>query len=185
MFWEGQEMTEETLHQRITKRLIKQQKKSPRFSLDDMWSMFRGQRCLTKDDYGSWLGAVESNLIPANATIRREYIKSKEGKERGPYIYAYWKEGKKLRKKYIGKSFEANHFRKVFLKPYEMTAGEFQKWEFLKKRVEEGNNELAKEYWERFNDRSNRKQVSLDWAYRVVSKNLSHESSIKTGFREL
>ena len=45
--------------------------------------------------------------IPANATIRKEYIKC--GKEicqheHGPYFYAYWKdlESKKLKKKYIG-----------------------------------------------------------------------------------
>ena len=44
--------------------------------------------------------------VPKNATIRKEHVT--RGKplcyrgEHGPYYYAYWKEGKKLKKKYIG-----------------------------------------------------------------------------------
>jgi hypothetical protein len=50
---------------------------------------------------------TRAKSLPANATIRKEYIKC--GKEiceelHGPYYYAYWKdpESKKLKKKYIG-----------------------------------------------------------------------------------
>jgi hypothetical protein len=45
--------------------------------------------------------------IPENTTIRREYINCGKqlcytGEKHGPYYYAYWKEDKKLKKKYIG-----------------------------------------------------------------------------------
>jgi hypothetical protein len=50
---------------------------------------------------------TRAKSIPANATIRKEYVRC--GKEmcelkHGPYYYAYWKdpESKKLKKKYIG-----------------------------------------------------------------------------------
>ena len=50
---------------------------------------------------------TRAKSIPANATIRKEYINC--GKvvcqhKHGPYYYAYWKdpESKKLKKKYIG-----------------------------------------------------------------------------------
>jgi hypothetical protein len=43
-------------------------------------------------------------------TYRREYVKCgkkgcscAKGKGHGPYWYAYWREGKKLKKKYLGK----------------------------------------------------------------------------------
>jgi hypothetical protein len=56
--------------------------------------------------------------VPANATIRREYIKCGKipcyhGKH-GPYYYAYWKdhETKKLRKKYIGTYMSENSDKK-------------------------------------------------------------------------
>jgi hypothetical protein len=50
---------------------------------------------------------TKAKSLPANATIRKEYIKC--GKNiceelHGPYYYAYWKDPvvKKLKKKYIG-----------------------------------------------------------------------------------
>ena len=51
--------------------------------------------------------ANRAKSIPANATIRKEYIKCGKGMcelKHGPYYYAYWKdaESKKLKKKYIG-----------------------------------------------------------------------------------
>ena len=45
-----------------------------------------------------------SASIPENATFRREYVLcGKCPKKHGPYWYAYWKEGTRLRKKYVGK----------------------------------------------------------------------------------
>ena len=45
--------------------------------------------------------------IPSNATIRKEYVKCGIPAcyrcKHGPYYYAYWKEGRRLNKKYVGK----------------------------------------------------------------------------------
>jgi hypothetical protein len=45
--------------------------------------------------------------IPLNATIRREYVKCGNPdcqKSHGPYFY--WKQDKKLNKRYVGKNLE-------------------------------------------------------------------------------
>jgi hypothetical protein len=45
--------------------------------------------------------------IPENATIRQEQVRCGNPdcqQLHGPYLYAYWKDGKRLRKKYIGKT---------------------------------------------------------------------------------
>jgi hypothetical protein len=47
--------------------------------------------------------------IPLNATIRQEYVKRGNPdcqNHHGPYLYAYWKQDKKLNKRYIGKHLE-------------------------------------------------------------------------------
>jgi hypothetical protein len=51
--------------------------------------------------------ANRAKSIPKNATIRKEYVNCKKpncyrGAAHGPYYYAYWREGKKTKKKYIG-----------------------------------------------------------------------------------
>ncbi|MGC1932478.1 MAG: hypothetical protein WA667_26185 [Candidatus Nitrosopolaris sp.] len=54
--------------------------------------------------------------IPPNATIRQEYVKCGNPdcqKQLGPYLYAYWKEDKKLNKRYVGKSLEDFRLRKI------------------------------------------------------------------------
>lgn len=54
--------------------------------------------------------------IPANATIRSEFTKCGKpncDKLHGPYFYAYWKDGKKVKKRYIGKSWEAWENRQI------------------------------------------------------------------------
>lgn len=45
--------------------------------------------------------------IPEKATIRLEFIKTKNGGKAGPYYYAYWRENRKLEKKYLGKNLPA------------------------------------------------------------------------------
>jgi hypothetical protein len=47
--------------------------------------------------------ANRAKSIPKNATIRKEYVNCKKpncyrGAVHGPYYYAYWKEGKKIKK---------------------------------------------------------------------------------------
>jgi hypothetical protein len=54
--------------------------------------------------------------IPQNATARQEYVKCENPdcqNLHGPYLYAYWKEDKKLNKKYVGKKFEDFRLRRI------------------------------------------------------------------------
>ena len=50
--------------------------------------------------------------IPPNATIRQEYVKCGNPLH-GPYLYAYWKQDKKLKKRYVGKNLEDFRLRKL------------------------------------------------------------------------
>lgn len=63
-----------------------------------MSARINSQQDLTSKNYSS---------IPSNATIRKEYVKCGNPYcyrcKHGPYYYAYWKQGRKLKKKYIGK----------------------------------------------------------------------------------
>jgi len=46
--------------------------------------------------------------IPQNATIRQEYVKCGNPdcqNAHSRYLYAYWKENKKLTKRYVGKTW--------------------------------------------------------------------------------
>jgi hypothetical protein len=60
---------------------------------------------------------TDNNLeIPPNATIRQEYVKCGNPdcqNQHGPYLYAYWKQDKKLRKLYVGKNLENFRLRKL------------------------------------------------------------------------
>ena len=52
---------------------------------------------------------VDDLEIPPNATIRQEYVKcgnSDSQNLHGPYLYAYWKEDKKLKKRNVEKNLE-------------------------------------------------------------------------------
>jgi hypothetical protein len=54
--------------------------------------------------------------IPPNATIRQEYVKCGDPdcqNHHGPYLYAYWKQDKKLNKRYVGKNFGAFQLRQI------------------------------------------------------------------------
>jgi hypothetical protein len=54
--------------------------------------------------------------IPLNATIRQEYVKCGNPdclNQHGPYLYAYWKQDKKLKKRYVGKNVEDFGLRKI------------------------------------------------------------------------
>ena len=51
--------------------------------------------------------------IPPNATIRQEYVKCGHPDSHGPYLYAYWKQDKKLKKRYVGRDFEHFAIRKI------------------------------------------------------------------------
>src|SRR5215472_8078147 len=71
---------------------------------------------------------VDDLEIPPNATIRQEYVKCGDPdceNSHGPYFYAYWKQDKKLKKRYVGKNLEDFAIRqiakKVKLKPSQYT----------------------------------------------------------------
>lgn len=63
-----------------------------------MSARINSQQDLTSKNYAS---------VPSNATIRKENVKCGNSMcyrcKHGPYFYAYWKEGRRLNKKYIGK----------------------------------------------------------------------------------
>ncbi|GIU72264.1 MAG: hypothetical protein KatS3mg003_1743 [Candidatus Nitrosocaldaceae archaeon] len=52
--------------------------------------------------------------IPDSATLRYEYVYV-NNKRYGPYLYAYYREGKKLKKRYLGKSYNDYLDRKLAL----------------------------------------------------------------------
>jgi hypothetical protein len=54
--------------------------------------------------------------MPLNAMIRQEYVKCgnpDRQNSHGPYFYAYWKQDKKLKKRYVCKNLEDFGLRKI------------------------------------------------------------------------
>jgi hypothetical protein len=118
--------------------------------------------------------------IPQNATIREECVScgnvdcrrcnpaefGNEEPERqrfhSPYIYAYWKEGKKLRKRYVGKSWkdfeDSRKARAIHLRP-----SQYKKFKYIREEADSGN-ELAKKYLEL----GQNEEVSIEWAFRII-----------------
>ncbi|MFZ0897302.1 MAG: hypothetical protein WAZ77_22590 [Candidatus Nitrosopolaris sp.] len=119
------------------------------------------------------------NDFPKNATIREEYVRcgnsacqtcnlvgygndQQEQRFHGPYLYAYWKQDKKLRKRYVGKSWEDYQNSKI-AKKIDLTPTQYRKFKFV--RAEDSkDNLLAKQYLEKLKNQ----EVSIDWAYRVI-----------------
>jgi hypothetical protein len=57
-----------------------------------------------------------SPQIPPNATIRQEYVKCGNPdcqNSHAPHLCTYWKQDKKLKKRYFGKNFEHFAIRKI------------------------------------------------------------------------
>jgi hypothetical protein len=86
----------------------------PDFAPGFAWTVRLRQPTAGEDERQAKL--VQANeKLPGKAasrhyTYRREYVKCgkkgcscAKGKGHGPYWYAYWREGKKLKKKYLGK----------------------------------------------------------------------------------
>ena len=89
--------------------------------------------------------------IPLNATIRQEYVKCGNPdcqKLHGPYFYAYWKQDKKLNKRYVGKHLEDFRLRKI-AKVVKLKPSILIKFKFIEQQASKGN-VLAKEYLEKF-----------------------------------
>ena len=93
---------------------------------------------------------VDDPEIPPNATIRQEYVKCGNPdctNSHGPYLYAYWKQDKKLNKRYVGKSFEDFRLRKI-AKEIKLKPSLLIKFKFIEQQANRGN-VLAKQYLEK------------------------------------
>ena len=84
------------------------------------------------------------------ATVRHEHVRCGNPDCQhlhGPYLYAYWKDGKRLRKKYIGKTIDDLLVRKV-AKKADTTPTKMRKLKVIKEKAQ-GGNLLAQEYLEK------------------------------------
>ena len=114
--------------------------------------------------------------IPPNATIRQEYVKCGNPdcqNQHGPYLYAYWKEDKKLNKRYIGKNLEAFRLRQI-AKEIKLKPSQYAKFKFIEQQANRGN-VLAKQYIEKLR----KEEVSIDWAHRVLINSIRHQRMLK------
>jgi hypothetical protein len=119
---------------------------------------------------------VNNLEIPPNVTIRQEYVKCGNPdchNSHGPYLYAYWKQDKKLRKLYVGKNLEDFGLRKlaneIKLKPSQLI-----KLKFIQQEASKGNI-LAKQYLEKLRNG----EASIDWAHRVLINSICQQRMLK------
>jgi hypothetical protein len=113
--------------------------------------------------------------IPPNATIRQEYVKCGDPdcqNSHGPYLYAYWKQDKKLKKRYVGKNFDDFSLRKI-AKKMKVRPSQLVKFKFIEEQASKGN-VLAEQYLEKL-----KKEVSIDWAHRVLISNIRQQRMLK------
>jgi hypothetical protein len=114
--------------------------------------------------------------IPPNATIRQEYVRCGNPdcqNQHGPYLYAYWREDKKLNKRYVGKNFEAFRLRKI-AKEIKLKPSQYMKFKFIEEQASRGS-VLAKQYLEKLRN----EEVSIDWAHRVLINNIRQQRMLK------
>src|SRR5215469_2951406 len=114
--------------------------------------------------------------IPLNATIRQEYVKCGNPdcqKSHGPYFYAYWKQDKKLKKRYVGKNLEDFGLRKI-AKAIKLKPSLLIKSKFIEQQASKGN-VLAKQYLEKLR----KEEVSIDWAHRVLITSIRQQRMLK------
>jgi hypothetical protein len=120
---------------------------------------------------------IVNNLeIPPNATIRQEYVKCGDPdcqNQHGPYLYAYWKHGKKLNKRYVGKSFEAFRLRQI-AKEIKLKPSLIIKFKFVEQQANKGD-AIAKQYLEKLK----KEEVSIDWAHRVLVNGIRQQRMLK------
>jgi hypothetical protein len=119
---------------------------------------------------------VNNLEIPRNATIRQAYVKCGNPdcqNSHGPYLYAYWKEDKKLNKRYVGKNFEAFRLRQI-AKEIKLKPSLLIKFKFIEQQASRGNI-LAKQYLEKLR----REEVSIDWAHRVFIDSIRQQRMLK------
>ncbi|MGC1927928.1 MAG: hypothetical protein WA667_03065 [Candidatus Nitrosopolaris sp.] len=119
----------------------------------------------------------DNNLeIPPNATIRQEFIRCNNPDcqtSHGPYLYAYWKQDKKLNKRYVGKNLEDFRLRKI-AKEIKLRLSLLIKFKFIEEQASKGNI-LAKQYL----DKLGKEEVSIDWAHRVLITSIRQQRMLK------
>jgi hypothetical protein len=114
--------------------------------------------------------------IRLNATIRQEYVKCGNTDcqtSHGPYFYAYWKQDKKLNKRYVGKSFEDFRLRKI-ANEIKLKSSLLIKFKFIKQQASKGN-VVAKQYL----DKLRKEAVSIDWVHRVLINHIRQQRMLK------
>ncbi|MGB6532351.1 MAG: hypothetical protein WBF33_29970 [Candidatus Nitrosopolaris sp.] len=114
--------------------------------------------------------------IPPNATIRQEYVKCGNPdcqNSHGPYLYAYWKQDKKLKKRYVGKNLEDFAIRKI-AKEVKLKPSQYTKFMFIEQEASKGN-VLAKQYLEKLR----KEEVSIDWGHRVLINSIRQQRMLK------
>jgi hypothetical protein len=119
---------------------------------------------------------VDDLEIPLNATIRQEYVKCGDSdclNQHGPYFYAYWKQDKKLKKRYVGKNFQDFAIRKI-AKEVKLKPSQYIKFKFIEREAVKGN-VLAKQYLEKLR----KEEVSIDWAHRVLISSIRQQRMLK------
>jgi hypothetical protein len=114
--------------------------------------------------------------IPLNATIRQEYVKCGNPdcqNSHGPYLYAYWKHEKKLKKTYVGKNLDDFAIRKV-AKEVKLKPSQYTKFKFIEQEAAKGK-VLAKQYLEKLK----KEEVTIDWAHRVLINSIRQHRMLK------
>src|SRR5262249_52273895 len=114
--------------------------------------------------------------IPLNATIRQEYVKCGNPdceNSHGPYLYAYCKQDKKLKKRYVGRDFEHFEIRKI-AKEVKLKPSQYTKFIFIQREADKGD-PLAKQYLEKLK----KEEVSIDWAHRVLINQIREQRMLK------
>jgi hypothetical protein len=114
--------------------------------------------------------------IRPNATIRQEYVKCGNPdcqNLHGPYLYAYWKQGKKLKKRYVDKNPEDFGLRKI-AKEIKIKPSQLIKLKFIQQEAAKGN-VLAKEYLGKLR----KEEVSIDWTHRVLISSIRQQRMLK------
>jgi hypothetical protein len=91
----------------------------------------------------------------------------------GPYLYAYWKQDKKLNKRYVGKSLQAFRLRQI-AKEIKLKPSQYLKFKFIEQQASRGN-VLAKQYLEKLRN----EEASIDWAHRVLINSIRQQRILK------
>jgi hypothetical protein len=113
--------------------------------------------------------SVNNLDIPPNATIRQEYVKCGNPDCQN----SYWKQDKKLKKRYVGKNFEHFAIRKV-AKEVKLKPSQYTKFIFIQGEADKGN-PLPKQYLEKLKN----EEVSIDWAHRVLINLIRQQRMLK------